>query len=51
MIAQGDEMLDWREMATRCAGAHIEPLSGDDDAPSNSDELLPTLIRFLNLCD
>ena len=51
VIAQGDEVLDWREMAARCSGARIELLTGGDHALSNFDELLPTVLRFLNLCD
>lgn len=51
VIAQGDEVLDWREMAARCTGARIELLSGGDHALSNFDELLPPVLRFLNLCD
>ncbi|MEN9420126.1 MAG: hypothetical protein RI988_3747 [Pseudomonadota bacterium] len=51
VIAQGDEVLDWREMAARCAGARIELLEGGDHALSNFDDLLPTVLRFLNLCD
>jgi hypothetical protein len=48
VIARGDEVLDWREMAARCAGARIELLEGGDHALSNFDELLPTVIGFLN---
>ena len=48
VIARGDEVLDWREMAARCDGARIELLEGGDHALSNFDELLPTVIGFLN---
>lgn len=48
IIARGDEVLDWREMAARCAGARIELLEGGDHALSNFDDLLPILIDFLN---
>ena len=48
IIARGDEVLDWREMAARCTGARIELLEGGDHALSNFDELLPTVIGFLN---
>ena len=48
IVARGDEVLDWREMTARCAGAHIELLEGGDHALSNFDELLPTVIGFLN---
>lgn len=48
IIARGDEVLDWREMMARCAGARIELLEGGDHALSNFDDLLPTVIGFLN---
>jgi predicted esterase YcpF (UPF0227 family) len=48
IIARGDEVLDWQEMTARCAGARIELLEGGDHALSNFDELLPTVIGFLN---
>jgi len=48
IVARGDEVLDWREMTARCAGARIELLEGGDHALSNFDELLPTVIGFLN---
>jgi hypothetical protein len=35
-------------MAARCTGARIELLEGGDHALSNFDELLPTVIGFLN---
>ena len=48
VIARGDEVLDWREMTARCAGARLELLEGGDHALSNFDALLPTVIGFLN---
>ena len=35
VIAKGDEVLDWREMAARYAGAHIVLLEGGDHALSD----------------
>ena len=42
-------MLDWREMSTRYAGAHIRLLEGGDHALSNFDADLPHLLHFLQL--
>lgn len=47
IIAKGDEVLDWHEMTARCTGARIELLEGGDHALSNFDDLLPTIIDFL----
>lgn len=49
IIAKGDELLDWREMAARCADAHVCLLEGGDHALSDFDEHLPLLLRFLGL--
>lgn len=49
VIAKGDEVLDWREMVARCAGARIRLLDGGDHALSDFDEHLPPLLRFLGL--
>ena len=51
VIAQGDELLDWREMSARYAGAHIRLLDGSDHALSDFDEHLPHILRFLKLSD
>jgi predicted esterase YcpF (UPF0227 family) len=51
VIAQGDEVLDWREMTARYAGAQIRLLPGGDHALSDFDDHLPHLLRFLKLCD
>ena len=51
VIAKGDELLDWREMAARYAGANLRLLEGSDHALSDFDDHLPHLLRFLNLCD
>jgi predicted esterase YcpF (UPF0227 family) len=49
IIAKGDEVLDWREMAARYAGAHIKLLQGGDHALSDFDHHLPDIVRFLAL--
>lgn len=51
VIAKGDEVLDWREMAARYAGAQIRLLEGGDHALSDFDEHLPHILSFLRLCD
>ena len=50
IIAKGDEVLDWREMAARYAGAQIRLLEGGDHALSDFDAHLPPILRFLQLC-
>jgi uncharacterized protein len=49
VIARGDEVLDWREMAERYPGAHIKLLEGSDHALSDFDEHLPDILEFLGL--
>jgi uncharacterized protein len=49
IVAKGDEVLDWREMAARYAGADIELLKGGDHALSDFDKHLPAVMRFLEL--
>ena len=49
VIAKGDEVLDWREMQARYAGAHIQLLEGGDHAISNFDAQLPAVLAFLGL--
>jgi len=51
VIAKGDEVLDWREMTARYAGAHLRLLEGSDHALSDFEDHLPHLLRFLHLCD
>jgi len=51
LIAQGDELLDWREMAARYAGGQLRVLPGSDHALSDFDDHLPHLLKFLHLCD
>lgn len=49
VIAKGDEVLDWREMSARCAGARIKLLEGGNHALSDFDDHLPDIIAFLGL--
>ena len=49
IIAKGDEVLDWREMAGRYPGAHIRLLKGGDHALSDFESDLPHLLSFLHL--
>lgn len=51
VIAKGDEVLDWREMSARYAGAQVRLLEGSDHALSDFDDHLPHLLKFLELCD
>ena len=49
VIAKGDEVLDWREMAARYAGCRIKLLEGGDHALSDFDAHLPDVLAFLEL--
>jgi len=49
VIAKGDEVLDWREMTARYAGAHTRLLEGGDHALSNFDDHIDEVLAFLNL--
>ena len=49
VIAQGDEVLDWREMFERYQGAQIQLLEGRDHALSDFEVHLPTVLAFLGL--
>jgi len=49
VIAKGDELLDWREMSQRYAGAHILLLEGSDHALSDFERHLPFVLEFLHL--
>lgn len=49
VIAKGDEVLDWREMTARYAGAQIKLLEGGDHALSDFEQHLPEVLRFLSL--
>lgn len=49
VIAKGDEVLDWREMTSRHAGARIKLLEGGDHALSDFETHLPDVVAFLDL--
>jgi predicted esterase YcpF (UPF0227 family) len=49
IIAKGDELLDWREMAGRYPGATIRLIEGSDHALSDFEEHLPFLLHALGL--
>jgi hypothetical protein len=49
IIAKGDEVLDWREMAERYEGAQQLLLEGSDHALSDFDAQLPAVLDFLGL--
>ncbi len=49
VIAKGDEVLDWHEMAGRYAGARIKLLEGGDHALSDFDKHLDEIVAFLEL--
>ena len=49
LIAQGDEVLDWREMAHHLAGTQLTVLPGSDHAVSDFDDHLPALLAWLGL--
>ena len=50
IIAKGDEVLDWREMHARYAGARIKLLDGGDHGLSDYDtHHLPDVVNFLEL--
>jgi len=49
VIAKGDEILSWREMSERYAGAHIRLIEGSDHALSDFDDHFPAVLAFLGL--
>jgi hypothetical protein len=49
VLAKGDEVLDWREMAARYAGGRVELLEGSDHALSDFDDHLDDVMGFLGL--
>jgi len=49
IIAKGDEVLDWREMTDRYAGACLRVLDGGDHALSDFEAHLPFVTGFLGL--
>lgn len=51
LVAEGDEVLDWREMAAWCAAARLHVLPGGDHALSDFPDHLPEIEKFLDLAD
>ena len=49
VIAKGDEVLDWREMAGRYPGARIKLLEASDHALSDFDRHIDEVFDFLDL--
>lgn len=49
LIAKGDEVLDWHEMANRYPGAQIRLLEGSDHAISDFPDYLDEVLAFLDL--
>ena len=49
IIATGDDLLDWREMSARYAGAPQRIVQGSDHALSDFDDHLPHILSFLKL--
>ncbi|MGI9217337.1 MAG: YqiA/YcfP family alpha/beta fold hydrolase, partial [Hydrogenophaga sp.] len=49
IVAQGDEVLDWREMQAFCADGQIHLLPGSDHAISDFDDHIDEVFRFLDL--
>ncbi|WP_198970041.1 YqiA/YcfP family alpha/beta fold hydrolase [Xylophilus sp. ASV27] len=49
LLTQGDEVLDWREMAARYAGATLTVLPGGDHAISDFERHLDAVCGFLEL--
>ncbi len=49
LIATGDEVLSWREMAARYAGANVTVIEGSDHALTDFAEHWPAVEAFLGL--
>lgn len=49
IVAKGDEVLDWREMSARYAGAQLQLLEGGDHALSDFDQRMGDVLSFLDL--
>ena len=49
VIAQGDELLSWREMSSRYAGCRMRLIEGSDHALSDFDVYLAEIVAFLGL--
>lgn len=49
LITEGDEVLDWREMAARYASTHLHVLEGGNHAISDYERHLPQVMAFFGL--
>lgn len=49
LVAQGDEVLDWREMVGRYPGARLRLLEGSDHGLSDFEQHLPFVLDSLGL--
>lgn len=49
LIAQGDEVLDWREMLQRHQAGQVRLIEGSDHALSDFEHHLPQILEFLQL--
>jgi len=49
VVAQGDEVLDWREMLARHQAGRVRLIEGSDHALSDFDAHLPEILEFLRL--
>ena len=49
VIAKGDEVLDWREMTARYAGARIKLLEASDHALTDFSKHIDEVFEFLDL--
>lgn len=49
LIAQGDELLDWREMLARHRAGQVCLIEGSDHALSDFETYLPQILEFLSL--
>jgi predicted esterase YcpF (UPF0227 family) len=47
IVAQGDEVLDWREMVARYPQATLRLIPGSDHGLSDFDAHLPSLTTYL----
>ncbi len=47
IATQGDEVLDWREMAAKYAHTHLHVQAGGDHALSNYEDWIDPLMQFL----
>jgi predicted esterase YcpF (UPF0227 family) len=46
MAATGDELLDWREMTARYAGANQQVIQGSDHGLSDFEQYLDQVVSF-----